>query len=115
MENREPLELTLLFGETVGPKTVFEEEHVLHGKPLQNEFPTTEACQAYGVPSEEIVGIPIIMWKLPEMFELRSAAQLGMFPRTVLPAHGQKGAIPMATRRIVDATETESETAKRVE
>ena len=91
---------------------MFEGKHVLHGKPLQNEFPTTEACQAYGVPSEQIVGIPIVMWKLLEMFELRAAAQLGTFSRTVLPAHGQKGAIPMATRRIVDATETESETAK---
>lgn len=94
---------------------MFEEEHVLHGKPLQNELPTTEACQTCGVPSDEIVSIPIVMWKLLEMFELRAAAQLGTFPRTVLPAHGQKGAIPMATRRIVDATETESETAKRVE
>ena len=115
MENREALERTWLFGETVGPKTVFEEKHVLHGKPLQNEFPTTEACQTCGVPSDEIVSIPIVMWKLLEMFELRAAAQLGTFPRTVLPAHGQKGAIPMATRRIVDATETECETAKRVE
>ena len=115
MENREALERTWLFVETVGPKTVFEEEHVLHGKPLQNEFPTTEACQTCGVPSDEIVSIPIVMWKLLEMFELRAAAQLGTFPRTVLLAHSQKGAIPMANRRIVDATETESETAKRVE
>ena len=115
MENREALEQTWLFGETVGPKTVFEEEHVLHGKPLQNEFPTTETCQTCGVPSDEIVSIPIVMWKLLEMFELRAAAQLGTFSRTVLPAHGKKGAIPMATCRIVDATETERETAKRVE
>ena len=114
MENREALERTWLFVETVGPKTVFEEEHVLHGKPLQNEFPTTEACQTCGVPSDEIVSIPIVMWKLLEMFELRAAAQLGTFSRTVLPAHGQKGAIPM-NRLMVDATETESETAKRVE
>ena len=115
MANREALERTRLFGETVRTKTVFEERYLLHGKPPENEFQTTKACQICAVPSEEIVGIPIVMWKLLEMFELRSAAQLGMFPRTVLPAHGQKGAIPMATRRIVDATETESETAKRVE
>ena len=85
---------------------MFEEEHVLHGKPLQNEFPTTEACQTCGVPSEEIVSIPIVMWKLLEMFELRAAAQLGTFSRTVLPAHGKKGAIQMANRRMADGTET---------
>ena len=49
------------------------------------------------------------------MFELRAAAQLGTFTRTVLPAHGQKGAIPMANRLMVDATKTESETARRLE
>ena len=115
MENREALERTWLFGETVRTKAVFEEEDVPDGKPLQNEFQTTKACQICEVPSEEIVGIPIVMWELLEMFELRAAAQLGTFSRTVLPAHGQKGAIIMANRRMVDATETESETAKRLE
>ena len=114
MENREALERTWLFGEAVGPKTVFEEEHVLHGTPLQNEFPTTEACQTCGVLSDEIVSIPIAMWKLLEMFELRAAAQLGTFSRTVLPAHGKTGAIQMANRRMVDGTETENEKARRL-
>ena len=57
---------------------MFEGKHVLHGKPLQNEFQTTKACQICAVPSEEIVGIPIVMWKLLGMFELRAAAQLGL-------------------------------------
>ena len=93
---------------------MFEGKHVLHGTPLQNEFQTTKACQICEVPSEEIVGIPIVMWKLLEMFELRAAAQLGTFSRTVLPAHGKKGAIQMANRRMVDGTETESEKARRL-
>ena len=112
MANREALERTRLFGETVRTKTVFEERYLLHGKPPENEFQTTKACQICAVPSEEIVGIPIVMWKLLEIFELRAAAQLSTFSRTVLPAHGKKGAIQMANRRMVDGTETESEKAR---
>ena len=97
--------------ETMGPKTVFGEEHILHGKPLQNTFRTTKPCQIYEVPSEEIVGIPIVMWKLLEMFELRTAAQSGTFFRTSLPAYGKKGSAPMANGRMVDAADSESATA----
>lgn len=77
--------------ETLGPRMIFGEEQILHGKAQECEFRTTGPCQIYEVPGEEIVSIPIVMWKLLETYELRLAAQSGAFIRSTLPAHGTTG------------------------
>jgi hemerythrin len=78
--------------ETLGPRSVFGEEQILHGKPQEFDYVTAGPCRIYEVRGEDIVGIPIVMWKLLETFELRSAAQqAGAFVRSILPRHGETG------------------------
>jgi len=72
--------------ETLGRKSIFGEEQVLLGRPQEFSFRTTGPCRIYEVPGEALIGIPIVMWKLLETFELRSAAHSGPFVKAVLPA-----------------------------
>lgn len=72
--------------ETLGRKSVFGEEQVLLGRPTEFEFRTAGPCRIYEVPGDALVGIPIVMWKLLETFELRSAAHSGPFIKAALPA-----------------------------
>ena len=59
---------------TLGPRSFFGEEQILPGKAQKFDYRVAEACRIYEVPGNEITGIPIVMWKLLETFELLSAA-----------------------------------------
>ena len=59
---------------TLGPRSFFGEEQILFGKAQEFDYRTAEPCRIYEVPGNEITGIPIVMWKLLETFELLSAA-----------------------------------------
>ena len=61
-------------------------KQVLFGRPTEVEFRTAGPYRIYEVPGDALVGIPIVMWKRLETFELRSAAHSGPFIKAALPA-----------------------------
>ena len=72
--------------ETLGRQSVFGVKQVLLGRPTEFEFRTAGPCRIYEVPGAALVGIPIVMWKRLETFELRSAAHSGPFIKAAFPA-----------------------------
>lgn len=89
--------------ETLGPRSIFGEEQILLGKPQEFNYRTTGPCRIFEVPGNEIIGIPIVMWKLLETFELRSAAQqAGAFIRSILPPSGETGTTDDRSDEITD-------------
>ena len=61
-------------------------KQVLFGRPTEFEFRTAGPYRIYEVPGAALVGIPIVMWKRLETFELRSAAHSRPFIKAAFPA-----------------------------
>ena len=55
--------------------SIFGEEFVLHNNPMSADIRTTGPCQIFEVPKDEIINIPIVMWKLLETYEHRVSHQ----------------------------------------
>lgn len=72
--------------DTLGPRSFFGEEQILFGQTGEFGYRAKESCVLYEVPGARLTEIPIVMWKLLENYELRTASQIRQAPKSTVTA-----------------------------